>query len=134
MITDGDTGIVRRDYASDRTGAHDFADSYRRHVRLALLHPATHRWIQRDVEDLHQHLAVAGRYDGDVRVFEVAALNHANRAPGELELVIDECVHDGFSRRSTDRDCIPCSGRGGAISAECGRVSGAIAPSRRPNP
>ncbi len=122
------------DDAADRAGSHDLADAHRRHVGLALLHPPAHGRIQRDVEDLHQHLAIAGRCDGYVRVLEVAALHHANRAPDEPELVIDECVHDGFSRGSTDRDCIPCSGRGSAISAECRRVSSAIAPSRRPNP
>ena len=97
MVAHGDPGIIRRDHAPHGACAHDFADTDRRHVGLALVHPAAHRGVERDVQDLHQHLAVAGCRDRSRRVLEVGALDHADRAPGELELVIDGVGHGGVS-------------------------------------
>src|SRR5262249_10711214 len=51
------------------------------------------RRVERDVEDLDQHLAVRRLAHGSLGEREVAALDHSDRARRQEELVVDD-VHD----------------------------------------
>src|ERR1700693_5945961 len=50
--------VLRSNHAAHSSGAHNFTDPDRCYVRPALIHPAAHRRIERDVKDFHQEIAV----------------------------------------------------------------------------
>ena len=85
--------VVRRNHFTRRIGAHHLADADRRHVGLALVHPAAHRRIQRDVFDADQEFAFAGIADGFFDQVPVAGLGQADGTRGEAELAVGDGVH-----------------------------------------
>src|SRR5215468_1252766 len=103
--------MLRGENASGRVGAHHLADADRRNVGFALVHPAAHRRIKRDVQHLYHKLAV-GRFAN--LLFDIgpgAAFGSAHRAGGESKLMI--CRVHGMLR---DRD-IPLQNPKGAAMA-----------------
>src|SRR5207248_1886090 len=79
MFAHGEVGIVRGDHPAYGSGTHDVADTDRRYVRLALVHPAAHGGIERDVEYLDKQLATGRFANGFLGIGPVAALRQTNR-------------------------------------------------------
>ena len=64
VVADGEAGVLRGDDPAHCSGPHHLADADRRDVGAALVHPAPHRWVERDVKDFDQELAIAGSGTG----------------------------------------------------------------------
>src|SRR5581483_985878 len=88
VIADLEVRMLRRGHLAERAGAHHFANADWRHVRLAFVHPAAHRGIERDVQIPHDELTVVRLRHGRLRVIEVLALHHPHRTLRELELTV----------------------------------------------
>jgi hypothetical protein len=86
--------MPRLDHFANAARAHHFADLHRRDVGLDVVHPAAHRGIEREVRDLHQHLAFVRRAHGLFGVVPVAGLRQADGTGCKAELMI-QCRHGG---------------------------------------
>jgi hypothetical protein len=91
--------IPGRDHFADRAGAHHLADLHWADIGLAGIHPAAHRRVERDVLHLDQHFTVLRFGHGRLLIAPVAALGQADRARGQLELLVDQTGHGGSSIR-----------------------------------
>ena len=74
MVADRDIGVPGGDHLAHAKRAHDLTDTNRWDVGARIVHPATHRRVQGDVEHLHHNLAVGGLGRGPLGVFPVAGL------------------------------------------------------------
>src|SRR5207247_1860972 len=82
-------------------GAHDLAELDRRDIGLALVHPAAHGRIERDVFDLDAELARTRLRHGRVLDREISPLHHAFRPAGELDHAVAHLTpHLDFALRS----------------------------------
>ena len=92
LVADLELRMTRRDHPAGGTGAHYLADAHRRDVRLAFVHPAAHRRVERNVEHLDQYFAVDGLRHGFFGDVPVAAFGEADGSRRKAELTID-CLH-----------------------------------------
>lgn len=96
VVAHGEAGVLRGDDPAHCSGPHHLADADRRDVGAALVHPAPHRWVERDIKDFDQELAIAWFGDRLLGQAPVAALGKADRPGGKPELMIDG-AHGGPS-------------------------------------
>src|SRR5258707_15520242 len=89
MAADGEFFVLGGDDFPGRVRAHHLADANRRHVGFALVHPAAHRGVERDIGVAHDEFAVARHRHGFLDEIEIAALGQAHRTRGEAELSVD---------------------------------------------
>ena len=71
LVANRERGIVRRDHLAHAACTHHFADADRRDVALALVHPAAHRRVKRELQHLDEYAAGAGiphRFFGEISV------------------------------------------------------------------
>src|SRR6185437_6217916 len=97
-------GVLRGRDAAGPARAHHLVDRDRADIGLALVHPSTHRRVERDVRDLHEELAILQLGHRLVDEFPVAVLRHSGGARGEARLA----VHRGhglalFTRAASTR-------------------------------
>ena len=71
---------VRLEHDAGRAGAHDLPEPDWRHVRRRVVHPAAHRRVERDLEDLDERLALAGAWGLLLRDLEVVRARLAHGA------------------------------------------------------
>ena len=88
VIADGKLGVVGRNHFAYAQRAHDLADTHRRDVGLAFIHPATHGRVEGQVFVVHQHLPILGRAHRHFLVGEGFPRGCADRAFGEQELAV----------------------------------------------
>src|SRR5579863_2167227 len=84
--------MARGDHGTNPRGAHHFPDADRCDVGLALVHPAAHGRIERDVLHLDDELAVPGFLDSYGIEPPVAGGGQADRPGGEMVAAI-HAVH-----------------------------------------
>ncbi|MNO87911.1 hypothetical protein D3C76_793450 [compost metagenome] len=83
---------------ADAQCTHDLAETDRRDIRLAFVHPAAHGRVQRQVFDFHQDLAFGRRAHGLFAKGEVCPGDGAHRALGEEKLTVGLGSHRTLSR------------------------------------
>ena len=88
VVAGGKVRVAAFHHASGAGRAHHLADADRRNVRAAFVHPAAHRGIEREVQDLHEHLAFARLGNGLGRELPVAAFRHPDGTGGKPELPV----------------------------------------------
>ncbi|CAM5589776.1 hypothetical protein SSTU70S_05079 [Stutzerimonas stutzeri] len=90
--------MLRGDHLADAERAHHLAEAHRRDVRLALVHPAAHGWIDGQVFDLHQNFVGAGLAGVGLGKPEGVARRRADRPLGQQVLLIEH-VEQAFVER-----------------------------------
>ena len=97
-ISDREAGMFRGDDPTDGAGPHHLADADGRDIGPALVHPAPHRGVERNIENFDEELAIARLGHRLLGQVPVGPLGKADRPSGEPELTVDGS-HDGSSRK-----------------------------------
>ena len=111
VVTLGHGRRLTRDDDPDAAGPHGVADPDGRDVRPALVHPPTHRRVEREVEHLDQRFAILRLARDTMCEFPVTAFRHADGAGGEFDLQVLDGAHvvdplqGGKFREGTSSDC-----------------------------
>jgi hypothetical protein len=90
--------MLRRDDDAHGAALHDLVERLRLGVALGVVHAAAHVRVEAEEMMAHQDLTFAGRAERLLDEAEVLGAGLAGRARDEVDLTVDLCHVDSFSR------------------------------------
>src|SRR5262249_17641841 len=85
--------IARLDDLPDRAADHRVPDGSRCRIRFCGVHATTHVWVERKIDDTHEHLALAGVWRRPFRQLKIVEAGWAFRSALQQDLAVDACSH-----------------------------------------